>query len=61
MALASVGFGVGISHRGGLQATLGWARLLEPTEQMSAAGRLPVSGSGSNRRQRWDLSLRQSF
>lgn len=61
MALASVGFGVGISHRSGLQATLGWAWLLEPTAQVTAAGRLPISGSGSSRRQRWDLSLRQSF
>lgn len=61
MALASLGFGIGLAHRSGLQATLGWARLLEPTEQLGGAGRLPVSGGGSTRRQRWDLSLRQSF
>jgi hemolysin activation/secretion protein len=62
MALASVGFGIGLNHRSGLQATLGWAWLLEPTEQVAGSGqRLPISGSGSNRRQRWDLSLRQSF
>ena len=62
MSLASAGFGLSLATRFGLQATLGWAQVLQPTWQLGANGQqLALSGRGADRRQRWDLSLRQTF
>ena len=57
--MASVGFGLRLQTRVGLQARLDWARVLLVTR--SNNGLAPLSGKEAGRGSRVDLAVRQSF
>jgi hemolysin activation/secretion protein len=60
--LASTGLGLRVDTDFGLSASLDWAWLLRDTTRLDRFGKAePLSGRAASRRQRWDLSVRQSF
>jgi hemolysin activation/secretion protein len=60
--LASTGIGLRLNTRGGVQASLDFARLLRDSERDSGGGlRVPVSGGSAGVRERWVLAVRQVF
>jgi hemolysin activation/secretion protein len=60
--MGSVGFGLRLDTRAGLQARLDWAHILFDTRRVdSTRAIVPVSGTSAGRDQRWELSVRQSF
>lgn len=60
--MGSVGLGLRLDSRAGLQARLDWAYILFDTRRVeSTRAVVPVSGAAAGRDQRWEFSVRQSF
>lgn len=59
--MGSYGLGLRFESRFGLTANLDWAVPVFDTSKLDPSGLVPVTGSRAGRRQRWDLSVRQSF
>jgi hemolysin activation/secretion protein len=60
--LGSWGLGLRLESGFGLQASIEWAQVMFDSSRLNDSGlRVPVSGRAANRRQRVDITLRQSF